>query len=227
MLRNSFIGFTLLGITLSATSAFADHLDNYPRDDEPRQNQFRKLSPYLGGGFGVGGDEIGRFSDGNGDIETVSSGGGFLIEAGLQVAIDPWSKLRFTAGYQADEVSRLNGDSTFERTRFDAMLLRNAGIHEFGAGLTAHTSVNYHCDISTVCSGDVEFEPAVGYTLEYALRIASPANYLGRGRRDYNAPAFRLGVRFTGIEYTPRLQNVTVNDVTKANSLIGFVGFSF
>jgi len=217
----------ILGLAVIATSALANHRDHFPRSDQSRQHQVRIFSPYLAGGFGVGGDEVGRFEDSRGDIETVRSGGGLLLEGGLRVAVDPWSHLRFTAGYQADGVSRLNGDSVFERTRFDLTLLRSFGYHEFGVGVTAHTNINFRCDISSVCAGDVEFDPAVGFTVEYALRVASPAYYSSRGRGGYNSPALRLGLRYTGIEYTPALLDLSTNDVTNADTLMGFVGFSF
>jgi hypothetical protein len=175
------------------------------------------LSTYLGVGLGFGGDEVGRFTDNFGSSETVHSGGGWLLEAGLHLAVDPYTNLRLSGGYQVDGTSRGNGESLFDRLRFDLTMLRSFGAHEFGAGITAHTSVGYRCDITSICAGDVEFNHAVGYTLEYAIRyhIAGAWNG-GRG--------MRLGLRYTGIDYTPRLQGA---EVLNGNSVTGFLGIVF
>jgi hypothetical protein len=232
MTLKSFAAMTVaLVSSCSATSSFANHerVDRYP--DQSYQS-YRPLGFYLGGGYGFGGNEVGRFADSSGEIEKVRGGGGLLLEGGLQLAVDPVTALRLTTGYQADGVSRLNGDSTFSRLRFDLTFIRALGPHEFGAGVTAHTSVGYDCNISSVCAGDVEFDSALGYTLEYAVNLNN-GYYRGyrygkrRGRWNGDMAGLRLGLRFTGIEYTPRLANFEQSDIIDGTTLSAFVGVSF
>ena len=183
-----------------------------------RQNQWRQpyLSTYLGVGLGFGGDEVGRFEDNFGVTDNIYSGGGLLFEAGLNLSVDQETDLRLTGGYQFDGTSRGNGSSLFDRLRFDVTLLRRLGAHDVGVGVTAHTSVGYSCDINSICEGDVEFDHAVGYTLEYAVRVGVYRHGGGQG--------LRLGVRYTGINYVPRLQDA---DIVSGDSLIGFIGVVF
>jgi len=214
---------------LSSTTVIANHESGSAYPDRS-YDAYRPLGVYLGGGFGFGGNEVGRFSDGNGEIEKVRGGGGVLLEGGLLLAVDPSTALRFTAGYQADGVSRLNGDSTFDRLRFDLTIIRAVGPHELGVGVTTHTSVGYDCNISAICAGDIEFNSAVGYTLEYAINLNS--GYLARkryrrGRWNGEMAGLRLGLRFTGIEYTPRLANIESSDIVDGTTLTAFVGVSF
>ena len=99
-------------------------------------------------------------------------------------------------------------------------------------GVTAHTSVGYDCNISSVCAGDVEFDSALGYTLEYAVNLNN-GYYRGqrygkrRGRWSGDMAGLRLGLRFTGIEYTPRLANIEQSDIIDGTTLSAFVGVSF
>lgn len=197
------------------------------RPNTPQNNNnysyFRLVTPYVGLGLGYGGDEIGRFVDSDGELEKVRGGGGFSLDGGLQVGLDPYTSMRMTAGYQISGVSRLNGDSSFDRMRFGLTALRSTHQHEFGVGVTMHTSVGYECDIASVCSGDVEFEPAVGYTLEYALRLGNYF-YYPTGRSQFPAlSGARLGVRYTGIEYEPE----TGGEPIDGSTLSGFIGFAF
>lgn len=197
------------------STVMADHRDRHAHRPVGWSQPF--LSTYLAVGLGFGGDEVGRFTDSQGFSESIHSGGGFLFEGGLNLSVDAYTNLRLSAGYQLDGTSRGNGSSVFDRLRFDLAMLKSYGPHEFGAGVTAHTSVGYRCDITSICEGDVEFNHAVGYTLEYAIRFAGIGwNDAGRG--------VRLGARYTGIEYTPRLQDA---EVLNGNSITGFIGVTF
>lgn len=180
---------------------------------------FRPISPYFAVGYGFGGDEIGSFEDSNGDVEKIRAGGGGHIDGGVIAALDPWTSVRFTGGYKATSVSRVNGDTTFERVQFGITALRTHGFHEFGLGLTFHTGVRYDCNIDTFCAGDVDFESALGYTVEYAIKPVPHGRHGVYGRN-----GLRLGVRYTGIEYTPELAGA---EVLNGNSLGGFIGISF
>jgi hypothetical protein len=194
------------------------HRDTDHRHGGYKQNQWRQpyLSTYLGLGLGFGGDEVGRFEDNFGFTDKIYGGGGLLLEAGLNLSVDQDTDLRLTGGYQFDGTSRGNGSSLFDRLRFDLTMLRRFGAHDFGVGVTAHTSVGYSCDINSICEGDVEFDHAIGYTLEYAIRAGGYRRGSGQG--------LRLGVRYTGINYTPRLQDA---DIVSGDSLTGFVGVAF
>ena len=229
--RRLFTGLIVLVSLFSGASAIANHERDRYRSDRPN-GSYRPLGLYLGGGFGAGGNEVGRFSDSSGEIETVRGGGGFLLEGGLLYAVDPSTALRLTAGYQADGVTRFNGDSTFDRVRFDLTFIRALGPHELGIGVTTHTGVEFNCNISAVCDGDVEFDTPLGYTLEYAVNINN-GYYSGnrlrkrRGRSNRGMSGLRLGLRFTGIEYTPQLSDIENSDIVDGTTLSAFVGVSF
>jgi len=227
-----FAVFIAFASVVTTSNALANHERGNRYPDRSYNNAYRPLGFYIGGGFGFGGNEVGRFADGNGEIEKVRGGGGLLLEGGLLFSVDPATGLRLTAGYQADGVSRLNGDSTFDRLRFDLTFIRSLGPHELGIGVTTHTGVGYNCNISSVCAGDVEFDAAVGYTLEYAINLSNgyyAGNRYGkrRGRIDGNMTGLRLGLRFTGIEYTPQLADIEASDIVDGTTLSAFVGVSF
>ncbi len=220
-------GLLLTLCPLLSTVATANHQEPrhkpHHRHSEPRQSGYEQrdwsrpyLSTYLGLGLGFGGDEVGRFEDNFGFTDKIYGGGGLLLEAGLNLSVDQLTDLRLTGGYQFDGTSRGNGSSVFDRLRFDLTMLRRVGVHDFGAGVTAHTSVGYQCDINSICEGDVEFDHAVGYTLEYAIRAGLYRNRYGQG--------MRLGVRYTGIDYTPSLQNA---EIVSGDTLTGFIGVAF
>ena len=154
--------------------SYANHLEPRHQHDNHRHDNRGEwsrpfLSTYLGVGLGFGGDEIGRFEDNFGYTDKIYGGGGLLLEAGLNLSVDPFTDLRLTGGYQFDGTSRGNGTSLFDRLRFDLTMLRRFGVHDFGIGVTAHTSVGYQCDINSICDGDIEFDHAIGYTLELSL----------------------------------------------------------
>ena len=227
--------FTVLIVLISLFST-ASAIANHQRNDRYRNDRpggsYQPLGLYLGGGFGAGGNEVGRFSDSGGEIETVRGGGGLLLEGGLLFAVNPSTALRLTAGYQADGVTRFNGDSTFDRVRFDLTFIRALGPHELGVGITTHTGVEFNCNINAVCAGDVEFDSALGYTVEYAVNLNNgfySANRYRkrRGRSNRGMSGLRLGLRFTGIEYTPQLADIENSDIVDGTSLSAFVGVSF
>lgn len=221
----------VLVASLTASVVLADHERIVLPDHTTAEPEVRYrgpyITPYVAVGLGAGGDEIGRFRDGYGDEETVRSGGGFLFEGGLAMALDPLTQLRFTGGYELDTVSRSNGHSTFDRFRFDLMLSRQFGATEWGVGLTSHNGVGYRCDINTICAGDVEFDPAVGFTAEFALTM-SGFDYGGSyDSRTNPMRGARLGVRYTDIEYRPKLDGITASDLVNGNALTAFVGFAW
>ena len=187
------------------------------------------LSPYFAAGAGTGGDTVSRFSGGFRGSDRVRAGGGFFLEGGVVLTIAPLTQLRLTGGYEIDGTSRFIGDSTFDRVRFDAVLLRNFGIHDLGIGLTGHTGVGFDCDIVSVCSSNVDFDSAVGYTLEYGI---NPYGYnFGRKsrRRASSFQGVRFGLRFTDIDYRPEAGSdlSIIDGVVDGKSLSGFFGFSF
>lgn len=202
------------------------------RRSEPVLSSYRGpyLTTYIGGGFGSGGDVVGRFTDNYGDTERVRSGGGFYFEGGLLAALDDYTMLRLTAGYETDWAGRTNGRAAFSRTRFDLMFLRNFGAFDLGVGLTAHTGVDYDCDINSICAGDRDFDNALGYTLEYALTSFNQNSIFGSGhdRRLNPLRSARLGLRFTDIEYTPAFGTTlpTDSEVLDGKSLAMFIGFA-
>jgi len=219
----------LLTFVFSPNSVFANHQNGrVVRDVEPVSSRNLIVSPYFGGGVGFGGEEVGAFFDGFGNTETVRAGGGGLIEGGLLYTFLPSTGLRLTIGYQSDGASRFNGSSTFERLRFDLAFIRAFGRNELGIGVTGHTLVTFRCDIRSVCGFDNDFDNAVGITLEYAYNFGrrfSPIRH--RSRAVGSLAGLRLGVRFTGIEYDSRDDDILDSDEFDGNTLTGFIGVSF
>ncbi len=217
---------TVLNVFLASSvfsHAFANHIESaHERNSQRSFPHSQILSPYLAIGAGFGGDEIGRFADSNGVVDSIHSGGGLLFEAGLSLAVDPSTSLRLSSGYQIDATSRVNGDSVFDRIRFDLTMLRRFNAHEIGVGLTTHTSVGYSCSINSICEGDVDFDHAFGYTLEYAVKVGNYGNYRGRAG---SSRGLSLGVRYTGIDYLARLSGSA--EVTSGDTLLGFIGVVF
>ena len=246
--KSAIIFFAL--VIANTNTAIADHeviVTPYPDRHQPERHRGRQgselryqrpyLTTYFAGGVGSGGDVVGRFTDNFGDTDRVRSGGGFLVEGGVLAALNRSTMLRLTAGYEIDSTGRFNGDSTFDRVRFDLMALQNFGGHEFGVGLTAHTGVGFRCDINSICATDVEFDNALGYTLEYALTTLGSRGVFGTrfDRRRHPLRTARLGLRFTDIEYEPEfVQSFSTDDdelfegdVLDGKSLSLFVGFAF
>jgi len=209
----------LLAMLVASQSVNANHETGNSHGQPHRGNDYYAgWQTWLAAGVGFGGDELGRFLDAQGDVETVTTGKGGHIEGGMLFGIDPWSSLRLSAGLQVGGITRFNGDSSFDRYQFGLSALRTHGSHEFGAGLTLHTGISYSCNIDEICSGTVNFEPAIGYTLEYAMRI-SPYRFSRSTRKQ----GLRLGLRYTGIEYTPEVGN----EILDGHSLAGFIGLVF
>ncbi len=211
----------VFGASFSA-SVLANH-ETGPRPHSHQHSQYSPaLSTWLSAGWGFGGDELGRFQSGDGSIDKIQAGKGGHFAAGVMLAMDPWSNLRFSGGYQRGSLSKLNGDTAFDSVQFGASVLRTHRRHEFGAGLTLHTGVRYDCNFVNVCADEVEFDAAVGYTLEYAVRPGY--QYGGRQRGGYGSSrGLRLGVRYTSIEYTPKIGGEPID----GSSLGGFVGVVF
>lgn len=200
--------------------------------NQESKQRFRRplVTLYFGGGFGSGGDVVGRFTDNFGDTDRVRSGGGVYIEGGLLAAIDSLTFLRLTAGYETDRTDRFNGEASFDRTRLDLTVLRKFGVLELGAGLTAHVGVDFDCSINTICSDGTEFDDAIGYTLETALTSFTPwSRYRSqREKRLHPLRTARFGLRFTDIEYSPdsRSAGAINNGDLDGKSLSLFVGFA-
>ena len=237
-------------VVANSNTAVADHTVLVsPQSERHQSESFRSnrnskarfrgplITTYFGGGVGSGGDVVGRFTDNFGSTDRVRSGGGFLVEGGVLAAVYPSTMLRLTAGYEIDSTGRFNGSSTFDRVRFDLMALRNFGGHEFGVGVTAHTNVGFRCDINSICASDVEFDDALGFTLEYALTTLGSRSVYGSrfDNRRHPLRTARLGLRFTDIEYEPQLgQVLSADDAAEfsggdleGRSLSLFFGFAF
>ena len=201
-----------------------------PRSQAEFRNKRPALSPYFAAGGGTGGDTIGRFRSSFSGFERIRAGGGFFIEGGLSFAILPKTQLRLTGGYEVDNATQFAGEAEFDRIRFDAVLVGNFGIHDVGVGVTGHTNVGFRCDIISVCAGSVDFDDAVGFTVEYAIK---PFGYRfsrkSSNRQVSRSRGPRLGLRYTDIDYElqPGGDTSLISGDLDGQSFSAFFGFSF
>lgn len=141
----------------------------------------------LSAGLSAGGDDLATASYGYGGEDDLEAGGGVYLGGGVEFPFYPGDMaLRTTVGYQFDSINARNGDASFDRVPWEALLLLGPGPHRFGVGLAYHTDVRYEYSDDYGLDIDAEFDDATGLVLAYEYRFA---------------PSFALAVRYTDIEY--------------------------
>ena len=139
---------------------------------------------YLEAALEGGGDTLARSSL----DDELSAGGGIKLAIGAQNWLDDAgsSSLRFSVGYQWDDVSGRNGSAELDTMTFDAVYLINSGPHSFGVGAVWHASPRYRATVDGITTS-VDFDDAIGPVLQYGYRFS---------------PGLELGFRFSDLEYT-------------------------
>ena len=118
--------------------------------------------------------------------DSIYSGGGIKLAAGIQNYINADAAIRLTLGYLGDSVDAVNGRAEMDTLTFDALYLINSGPHSFGIGPTYHMNPSYHDDVAGFAPVDIEFDNAVGLMFQYGYKII---------------PGIEIGARVTSIEY--------------------------
>jgi hypothetical protein len=138
---------------------------------------------YLEAALEGGGDTLARSSL----DDEVNAGGGMKLAIGMQAWMDEagTGSMRFSVGYQWDDVSGGNGSAEIETLTFDAVYLINSGPHSFGIGAVWHASPRYSAMVNGARS-TIDFDDAVGPVLQYGYRLS---------------PGLELGLRFSDLEY--------------------------
>ncbi len=139
---------------------------------------------YLELGFETGGDELVLTDSG----ETLNAGGGFKLAAGIQNHLNDTgtTSMRLVLGYLFDSLDASNGSADIDSVTFDALLLLDSGPHRLGFGPTLHLAPRYQDNVDGFAAVDIEFDDAVGITVQYGYRLG---------------PGFEIGLRLTDIEY--------------------------
>lgn len=147
------------------------------------------VKPVLGLGLNFGGDTIREYEveyyDGDDGTESVKAGEGIHFFGGVELGY-PANDLAFRLqlGYMFGGIFAENGDVSFDRIPFEALMFICADKLKFGAGVTHHTNVELKDDVA----GDVSFDNATGAVIQ--------AEYWFTQR-------LGLGLRYTNIEYQP------------------------
>jgi len=119
--------------------------------------------------------------------DEVNAGGGMKLAVGMQTWVDEagTGSMRFSVGYQWDDVTGSNGSAEIETMTFDAVYLINSGPHSFGVGAVWHASPRYDALVDGVRT-TIDFNDAIGPVLQYGYRLS---------------PGLELGLRFSDLEY--------------------------
>ncbi|RAH34587.1 hypothetical protein DOT35_08585 [Vibrio vulnificus] len=148
------------------------------------------LTGVVGIGYGFGGDKMGEGVFVNGDSDDIKANEGISIFGGADLALPQDFLLRGTLGYKFDTIDASNGDISFSRVPVEFTVFKSLSNHKLGAGFTYHTAVSYECNVSGICSGEVEFDDAAGLVVQYEYAFAPGA--LGQ---------IAVGAKYTNIEY--------------------------
>ncbi|MFM2600176.1 outer membrane beta-barrel protein [Vibrio fortis] len=154
----------------------------------------------IGAGYDFGGETMSTWQYSNGDSDKVESNDGLLFYGGVDVPVTEAWRARATVGYKGTSTSASNGDVTFDRIPLELLALYNINNHNFGAGVTYHTSVEYTCDVTNICDFTIPFEDSLGFIAQYEYQIP-----VGKDNR------IALGARYTHIDYTVKENNQTID----------------
>lgn len=166
-------------------------------------------------GLSFGGDTVGELEYENGDEAEVTSGGGFFIGGGIDMAVrnEAYGFL-LTASYHGDSATASNADVTFDRFVINAMPYYQVKDNvSFAAGLSFHSGVEYEVDYHGTST--VEFDSAVGMVAEIRYHSSEQLVFSGRA---------------TLVEYEPSSVNgldVSATDTVSGNNIGLFMSYSF
>lgn len=161
-------------------------------------NQASAANWLVGGGFTIGGDELGGTS-----INTVDAGELLRLYGGVLLPVGETPlKVQLTMGYHFDSVESEQGTGSFDRLEFELIPYYHLEKFRLGAGVTQHTSVAFD---QPPGFSDYDFDDATGLVIEAGYII-------GRNQNVW------VHVRLVDIEYTTQYL------ATVDGSYIGFGG---
>ena len=136
---------------------------------------------YVELGLEGGGDELVLTDSG----ETLNAGGGFKLGIQNHLNETGTTSMRLVLGYLFDTLDASNGSADIDSVTFDALLLLDSGPHRLGFGPTLHLAPRYKDNVDGFAPLDIEFDDAVGITVQYGYRFS---------------PGFEIGLRLTDID---------------------------
>ena len=138
----------------------------------------------LGVDFTSGGDTTARFTDGT--QQRAGDGAGFHIGYELEVSEQHHFLVRATFGRTTDNPNLRDGFTKLEHTPYTLLVMKQMSNHQFGGGAAYHTNQTWEFSGSGVGSDSINYENALGLTVQYGWQFA----HYGE-----------LGARYTNIEY--------------------------
>lgn len=152
-----------------------------------RYEPHRSIYGVFTAGFTDGGDELASVEFRHGGDDDVDAGGQILLGGGIIVEPrDSILQYQFTANYHVDGAVARDGEAEFERFPLEALMFFRQGNHRFGFGLSYHLSPEFDIEVDGVGDATVNFDDALGVTVEYNYRLSR---------------MFWLGLRYTDIDY--------------------------
>jgi hypothetical protein len=149
------------------------------------------VSPFLGGGFTVGGDEVSTLTYENHDSATLRAGGLLDLRAGLEYRLwdSPFS-VQGVVAYHTDISNASNGSAHFSRVPLELLVhWHPTDKWALGGGVRKATSAKY-----SASGAGKQFGPDLSYTSSVGLVVE--AEY-------FIIPSVGLKARYVNEEYTP------------------------
>ncbi|OUR62725.1 hypothetical protein A9Q73_09940 [Bermanella sp. 47_1433_sub80_T6] len=146
-------------------------------------------------GLGFGGDTLAEVEFDDGSDQEVKAGAGIILGGFVEAPLNDingqpiFAKIAFS--YMSDSVNATNGDASFTRFPFDALLMTQVDRIKLGAGITYHLNPTYEVDFGGIVSGEAEFDNALGLALEANLELPEGGYWDG----------VEVGLRYTSISY--------------------------
>lgn len=152
----------------------------------------------------AGGDTTARFSDGT--KQQAGDGGGFNIGYEFDVGEENLYVIKATVGKSSDDPDLRNGRTKLEQTRYNLVLMKRLGNHQFGGGFAYHSNQSWNFTGPVIGTSTVDYQSAWGLAAQYGWQFSQYGE---------------LGARYTSIEYEPEITGAS----TDASSFGIFVNF--
>ena len=149
------------------------------------------FKPLVRMGLDSGGDDLITVVYSGGETADIKAGQLFTFAGGIMYHPEATNyAVEATIGYKFDKANATNGTVEFTRMPIDLIASYRNENHRIGAGLTYHLSPELTCEISAICSGNVNFSDAQGFVIQYGYEFETLTGSI-----------LDIGVRYTSIDY--------------------------